>query len=63
MYTVKIIFGSDDVKNFYNQSSRDDETKITGVFEYSFETKKEIHAFIKGIDEAMGWRDYYVLDE
>lgn len=62
MPQVKVIFGSDQVRNFFNGMNKDDELS-GGLFEYSFETEAETNAFLLGIEQAMGWLDYYVLEE
>ena len=30
---------------------------------YTFNTAAELHAFVMGIDEAMGWQDFEVVNE
>lgn len=30
---------------------------------YTFETKDELNAFLCGVDEAMGWLDYEIIED
>lgn len=34
-----------------------------GVCEYEFDTKAELDAFHKGVDESSGWSEYEVVDD
>lgn len=30
---------------------------------YSFDTEKELNAFMYGVDETVGWLDYEIIEE
>ncbi|POY38814.1 hypothetical protein C3L50_11835 [Flavobacterium alvei] len=61
-YSLKIIFGKEEVDKFIsNIPLTKDELEIN-VKEFSFETELELIAFKKGINEAIGWQELYLLD-
>lgn len=37
-------------------------TDNLNLSEYEFDTEAELNAFIKGVDEAVGWIDSYQID-
>lgn len=63
MPSIKIIFGTDHVRNYLEGNSIGNEDNIGGLYEYTFNTEDEVKAFLLGIDEAMGWQDYHILEE
>ena len=57
-YSIKIIFGKEQVDKYLSEISLDEDEKEIHEKEYFFETKAELEAFIKGLDEAVGWTEY-----
>lgn len=49
MHNCKVIFGT--------------ETSEQEPTEYSFNTKAELHAFIEGMEAAVGWMEYEILED
>jgi hypothetical protein len=62
-YHTKIIFGKDEVRKYHNNEAFTDDEKSINLKNYTFETRAERNAFYKGIDEAMGWLEYEVINE
>jgi hypothetical protein len=62
-YHAKIIFGKDEVRKYHNNVAFTDDEKSINLKNYTFETRAERDAFYEGIDEAMGWLEYEVIDE
>lgn len=60
-YCLSVLFGSEQVKKFYNKEifTEDEITDYTKF--YSFKTDAELNAFILGLDEANGWLDLIYL--
>ncbi len=59
-YKVNVIFGKEQViKLFRNESLSDDELSLN-VKNYTFKSLEEKRAFIKGLDEAVGWTEYCI---
>lgn len=62
-YHTKIIFGKDEVRKYNNGEDFTDDEKIIHLKKYIFETDAERDTFYQGINEAMGWFDYEVIEE
>ena len=60
MPSIFIVWGTEDVKAAGEGDWKDLENMPT---EYEFETEKEVEAFLKGVEETVGWLDYMVLDK
>jgi hypothetical protein len=60
MPKVFIVWGTEDTKA---ASEGEWEELENNPVEYIFETDIEAAAFLKGVDEAIGWMDYFVLDK
>ncbi len=56
-FCVTVLYGSDQVRKFYNEEIFDENEINEYVKFYSFETEKELKAFILGLEEANGWLD------
>jgi len=63
-YSVKVIFGTHQVKKFIDGKSLTESEVDLNFREYGFPTKKELDAFILGVNETVGWLEcYYELSE
>lgn len=62
-YSVKIIFGKEQVEKFYNGIELTKEEKNNFIKEYFFESIEQKEYFLKGMDEAVGWLDFIVYNE
>lgn len=62
MKKITIVFGTEQVNKMHNGLSLTDEEKLIYQKDYYFNTEEEISAFIKGIDETVGWNECYVLE-
>lgn len=56
-YFITVLFGSDQVRKFHNKEIFSEEEINQYAKTFSFETKKELDAFILGIETANGWLD------
>lgn len=62
-YSIKVIFGKEQVdKHIANIPLTGDELKIN-VKDFTFKTEIELAAFKKGINEAIGWIDCYLVED
>ena len=61
-YCITVLYGSDQVKKFSNSETFSEEEINEYVKFYSFETKKELDAFILGLEEANGWLDLIYVE-
>jgi hypothetical protein len=59
-YTVTIIFGKEQVSKIFNSENLTNEELKLHKKVYSFDTFIEKEAFIKGIEESIGWSECYV---
>lgn len=61
-HTLKVIFGKEQVEKTFNNKSLSDEEIKLNVKEYQFNSKEEKHAFIKGLNEAIGWMEFCISE-
>ena len=54
-YTLKIIFGQEQVIKFYNNDPITSEEIENNTKEFSFNTIEEKNSFINGVNAALGW--------
>jgi len=54
---VTVLFGSDQIRKFHNKEIFSEEEISQYTKAFSFETRKELDAFILGIETANGWLD------
>lgn len=59
-HTLKIIFGKEQVLKAYNKESFTKEEEKLNIKEYKFESIEEKDAFIKGLNEAIGWTEFCI---
>lgn len=59
-YTLKVIFGKEQFVKVYNNTPLSDEEIKLNVKEYEFNSEEEKQAFIKGLNEAIGWMDFCI---
>lgn len=59
-YSVKVIFGKEQVLKLYNGHNLSKQEIDTNTKEYFFNSQKEKEAFIKGLEEAIGWTEYCI---
>lgn len=56
-YTLKIVFGKEQVIKVYNNELLTEEESENNLKEYSFTSIEEKNAFIRGVNEAIGWTE------
>lgn len=61
-HTIRIIFGKEDVDNYLRDGDFTQTLEGVHIKEFYFETESEKMAFCKGIDEAIGWLEYCIVD-
>ncbi len=61
-HSIKIVFGKEQVSKFLSNIPLSKEEKNINEKEYSFENKRELNAFVKGINETIGWMDCYIIE-
>ncbi len=59
-YNLEVIFGKEQVLKYSNNEPLTDEETNLNVKQYQFNSNEEKHAFIKGLNEALGWIDFYI---
>ena len=60
-HTIKIIFGKEQVNKFLTDVPFTEEEKSINEKEYHFETQLELDAFLKGVNETIGWLECYII--
>jgi hypothetical protein len=61
-HTLRVIFGKEQVDKIHNNEVLSDEEVKLNVKEYQFEIETEKRAFIKGLNEAVGWTELYISE-
>ena len=62
-FNLTVLFGSDQIRKFH-QKEIFNENEISDFIKfYSFDTEKELEAFIFGLEEANGWLDLIYFKE
>ena len=63
MHELIILFGREEIRNYENGEQLSPDELQTNVKRFSFNSAEEAAAFLKGIDEAVGWDAWLSLDE
>jgi hypothetical protein len=58
--TLRVIYGKEQIVKTYNNETLTDEEIKLNVKEYQFNSEEEKQAFIKGLNEAVGWLDFCI---
>lgn len=61
-YTTKIIFGKEQVNRHLAGIELSKDEKEINLKEFSFESKLELDAFLKGLYEGVGWLELHQID-
>lgn len=62
-YTITILFGKEVIQKHLNGETLSALEKETHLKTYEFESEAEKFAFQRGVDEAVGWQESYILSE
>lgn len=57
---LRVIYGKEQIVKIYNNETLTDEEIKLNVKEYQFNSEEEKQAFIKGLNEAIGWIDFCI---
>lgn len=57
---LRVIYGKEQIIKIYNNETLTDEEIKLNVKEYQFNSEEEKQAFIKGLNEAIGWIDFCI---
>lgn len=58
--TLRVIYGKEQIVKTYNNETLTEEEIKLNVKEYQFNSEEEKQAFIKGLNEAIGWVDFCI---
>lgn len=61
MKKITMVFGTEQVNKIHNGFSLTAEEELINKKDYYFNTEEEISAFIKGVEETIGWNEFYFL--
>lgn len=62
-HKIIVVFGQEQVNKIFEGAIFTNEEKEQFVKRFDFETLQEKEAFIKGMETASGWIDYFVIEE
>ncbi|MFN5628099.1 MAG: hypothetical protein ACK48W_02315 [Bacteroidota bacterium] len=63
MTTIQIVFGSEAVNKMIHNQPLSEEEKTVHQKTYTFKTEEEKLAFMKGIEQGIGWQTAYIVEE
>ena len=61
-YSLKIIFGKEEVIKYENNNLFSVDEIINNVKEFHFDTETEMKAFIQGMEATIGWTEYAIIE-
>lgn len=61
-HSIKIIFGKEQINKFLSDIPFSAEAESLNEKEYNFETVDELNAFVKGVNETVGWLECYIVE-
>ena len=61
--TVKIIFGKEQIEKYHNDVKFESDELTSNIKEYKFNSEDEKMTFCKGIEEAVGWYECFILED
>lgn len=62
-HSVKIIFGKEEISKFLDGKPLTFEEEEINKKIYNFKTLEEKLAFCKGVNEAVGWTESYIIED
>lgn len=63
MTTIQIVFGSEAVNKMIHNQPLSEEEKTVNQKTYTFKTEEEKLAFMKGIEQGIGWQTAFMVEE
>lgn len=62
-YKLQIIFGKNEVDKYFAGKPLSQFEKRINSKVYRFVSEEEKNAFVKGIQEAVGWTEYFIVGQ
>ena len=63
MIEISLLFGKQEIDYYLQNDHLTSEMVKINLKKYSFETKDQCDAFIKGVEEGIGWQEVLKLDD
>jgi len=61
-YNLKILFGKSEIQKYHSDIALTIAEKEINLKQYSFDYRLERDTFLKGINEAVGWTEYFLIE-
>jgi hypothetical protein len=61
-YDIQILFGKNEISKYHLDIALTIAEKEINLKKYSFDYKIEMNAFLKGLNEAVGWTEYFLIE-
>jgi hypothetical protein len=61
-YNLKILLGKNEIQKYHSDIALTITEKEINLKQYSFDYRLERDAFLKGINEAVGWTEYFLTE-
>jgi hypothetical protein len=61
-FIIKIAFGREVVNTLYEGRALTQNEKRINLKRYKFNSENEAKSFIEGVNEGVGWSEYYILN-
>jgi hypothetical protein len=60
-HSIQLIFGKEQVNKMLSNTPLSEDEKIIHQKAFHFNSKEELMAFEQGLNEAIGWSEYYAI--
>jgi hypothetical protein len=61
-YDIQLLFGKNEINKYHLEIALTIAEKEINLKKYSFDHKVEVNAFLMGISEAVGWTEYFLIE-
>ncbi len=61
-YSIQLLFGKNEINKYHLDIALTVAEKEINLKRYSFEHRLERDAFLKGVNEAIGWTEYFLTE-
>ena len=61
-YNLKILLGKNEIQKYHSDIALTITEKEINLKQYSFDYRLERDTFLKGINEAVGWTEYFLIE-
>lgn len=61
-FNIELLFGKDEIRKYHSGVELSLPEKKINLQNFLFDYSVEVNAFLKGVDTAVGWTEYFMID-